>query len=200
MDDYVERKGRMGNARPIFTTSRAVEDMQHMRLMALLGELVRDKGVMKAAKALDVDHRTLTGSLERARLSKRMRLALERALLEGGGTPAAEQRARNDRMEARLDRMQTQHKELRDELRGGLKELSKLSSRLEKLEGQVKEIREDRRAGLKVLRMSLDGVRKYYGVQCRLLEQRLLALEAGGEGTGTGPDNESRGLMSQRRH
>ena len=157
-----------------------------MRLMALLGELVRDKGVMKAAKALDVDHRTLTGSLERARLSKRMRAALEKALLEGGGTPAAEQRARNDKLEARLDELQAQQKELRDELRGGLKGLSKLSSRLEKLEGQVKEMGEDRRAGLKVLRMSLDGVRKYYGVQCRLLEQRLLALEAGSEGAESG--------------
>ena len=144
----------MRDARPIFTRSRAVEDMQHMRLMALLGELVRDKGVMKAAKALDVDHRTLTGSLERARLSKRMRLALERALLEGGGTPAAEQRARNDKLEARLDKLQAQQKELRDELRTGLKRLG----------------------------MSLDGVRKYYAWQRRLIEQRLSALEAGRDG------------------
>ena len=30
--------------------------------------------------------------------------------------------------------------------------------------------------------MSLDGVRKYYGVQRRLIEQRLLALEAGVDG------------------
>ena len=156
-----------------------------MRLMALLGELVRDKGVMKAAKALDVDHRTLTGSLERARLSKRMRAALERALLEGGGTPAAEQRARNDKLESRLDRMQGQLRELREELRSGLRVLHRLEARLNKTEGKVKEMQGDHRAGLKGLRMSLDGVRKNYGVQWRLIEQRLLALEAGGGGAET---------------
>ena len=175
----------MRGSRPIFTSSRAVEDLQHLRLMALLGELVRDKGVMKAAKALDVDHRTLTGSLERARLSKRMRAALEKALLEGGGTPAAEQRARNDKLEARLDTMQGQLKELKEELRV----LNKLEGRLDKLEGQVKEIRETLPSDLKRLRMSLDGVRKYYGVQRRLIEQRLLALEAGRDGV------ESRSLV-----
>ena len=178
VDDYVERKDRMRNARPIFTSSRAVEDLQHLRLMALLGELVRDKGVMKAAKALDVDYRTLTGSLERERLSKRMRLALERALLEGGGTPAAEQRARNDKLEDRLDKMQGQLRELREELRGGLRVLHRLEARFNKTEGKVKEMQGDHRAGLKALRMSLDGVRKYYGVLRRQMEQRLLALEA----------------------
>ena len=176
----------MRDARPIFTSSRAVEDMQHMRLMALLGELVRDQGVMKAAKALDVDHRTLTGSLERQRLSKRMRAAVERALLEGGGTPAAEQRARNDKLEDRLDRMQGQLRELREELRGGLRVLHRLEARLHKTEGKVKEMQGDHRAGVKALRMTLDGVRKYCGVQRGLIEQRLVALEAGGEGTDTG--------------
>ena len=177
----MEKKDRMRDSRPIFTSSRAVEDMQHMRLMALLGELVRDKGVMKAAKALDVDHRTLTGSLERARLSKRMRAALERALLEGGGTPAAEQRARNDKLESRLDKVQGQLRELREELRGGLRVLHRLEVRLHKTEGKVKEMHGNHQAGLKALRMSLDGVRKYYGVQRRLTEERLLALEAGSD-------------------
>ena len=45
---------------------------------------------------------------------------------------------------------------------------------------------EERLPGLKELKMSLDGVRKYYAVQRRLVEQRLLALEAGREGTETG--------------
>ena len=174
-DDHAERKDRMRGSRPIFTSSRAVEDLQHLRLMALLGELVRDKGIMKAAKALDVDHRTLTSSMENGNLSKRMRAALEKALLEGGGTPAAEQRERNDELEARLDTMQGQLKELKEELRV----LNRLEARLEKTEGKVKEMRGDHRAGLKALRMSLDGVRKYYGAQRRLTEERLLALEAG---------------------
>ena len=76
--------------------------MQHMRLMALLGELVRDKGAMKATKELGVDYRTLTVCLETGRLSRRMRGALEKALLEGGGSPAAEQRERNEELEGQL--------------------------------------------------------------------------------------------------
>ena len=179
VDDYVERKDRMRDSRPIFTSSKAVEDLQHMRLMALLGELVRAKGVMKAAQALDVDHRTLTSSLQRQRLSKRMRAALEKALLEGGGTPAAKQRELNDKLEARLDGLQGQLKELKEELRGGLRVLHRLEARLDKTEGKVREMQGDHRAGLKALRMSLDGVREYYGVQRRLTEERLLALEAG---------------------
>ena len=92
----------MKNREPVFEKSRSVQDMQHMRLMALLDELVRDKGVMKACQALGVDYKTLTESLKRGRLSRRMRKVLGKALLEGGGSPAAEQRERNDTLEERL--------------------------------------------------------------------------------------------------
>ena len=50
--------------------SRSVEDLQRVRLMALLRELARDKGVREAAQALDIDHRTLTASLEERTLSR----------------------------------------------------------------------------------------------------------------------------------
>ena len=43
-----------------------------------------------------------------------------------------------------------------------------------------KELKEALPSDLKRLRMSRDGVRKYYGVQRRLIEWRLLELEAGG--------------------
>ena len=75
----------MNTGKPVFEKSRSVQDMQHMRLMALLNELVRDKGVMKATQLLGVDYKTLTASMERGRLSRRMRSVLEKALLEGGG-------------------------------------------------------------------------------------------------------------------
>ena len=106
----------MRTGRPGLEKSRSVEDMHHMRLMALLNELVRDKGVMKAAEALDVDHRTLTSSMQRGRLSRRMRVALDKALLEGAGSPAAEQRGRIDEHEGRIkaveDRVDAVEKEL----------------------------------------------------------------------------------------
>ena len=92
----------MREKEPVFEKSRSVQDMQHMRLMALLNELVRDKGVMKVTQLLGVDYKTLTASMERGRLSRRMRSVLEKTLLEGGGSPAAEQRERNDALEGRL--------------------------------------------------------------------------------------------------
>ena len=104
-----------------------------MRLMALLGELVRDKGVMKAAESLDVDHRTLTSSLESGSLSRRMRVALEKALLEGGGSPAAEQRERNDKLEGRVK-----------EVEGKVESLGKdMSKGLSAVRGDVKALKGD---------------------------------------------------------
>ena len=110
----------MKSREPVFEKSRSVEDMQHMRLMALLGELVRDKGVMRAAEALDVDHRTLTSSLESGNLSRRMRVALEKALLEGGGSPAAEQRERNDELEGMVKEVDGRVDALGKDLHKGL--------------------------------------------------------------------------------
>ena len=93
----------MKSREPVFEKSRSVEDVQHMRLMALLSELVRDRGVMKATEALGVDYRTLTASIKSGRLSRRMRSALQKSLLEGGGSPAREQRERHDELEGRLE-------------------------------------------------------------------------------------------------
>ena len=118
---------------PVFEKSRSVEDLEHMRLMALLRELVRDKGVMKAAEVLEVDYRTLTSSLESGRLSRRMRTALDKALLEGGGSPAAEQRERNDRLEGGLK-----------EVKGSVDELGKAVNKgLAGVQGDVKALRDD---------------------------------------------------------
>ena len=63
--------------------SRSVEDLHHLRLMALLDELVQDKGVTRAARELGVNYRTISGSLESGRLSRRMRTALSQALRAG---------------------------------------------------------------------------------------------------------------------
>ncbi len=42
---------------PEIEKSTNIEDLHHLRLMALLDELLRDKGARKAAAAVDVDHR-----------------------------------------------------------------------------------------------------------------------------------------------
>ena len=75
---------------------------------------------MKAAESLGVDHRTLTASLESGNLSRRMRVALEKALLEGGGSPAAEQRERNDSLEGQVKEVDGKVDALGKELHKGL--------------------------------------------------------------------------------
>ena len=131
----------MESKMPVIEKSRNVEDLQHMRLMALLSELVRDKGPRRAAQEMDVDHRTLTSSLESGRLSRRMQVALEKALLAGGGSPALEQRERNDRLEGRLKDVERQVKSLGSEVSKGLGAV----------QGDVKALREEHSQGMRRL-------------------------------------------------
>ena len=128
----------MSDREPIFEKSRRVEDVQHLRLMTLLDELVRDKGVMRAARDLSVDRRTLNVALETGQLSRRMRGTLEKALLEGGGSPAAEQRHRSDALEERVKELEGTVREMGGELNRGLAavgdEVKTLKGRVERLE------------------------------------------------------------------
>ena len=143
----------MKSREPVFEKSRSVEDLEHMRLTALLRELVREKGKRKAAEALDVDHRTLVGSLKRGRLSRRMRVSLDKALLEGGGSPAAEQRERNDDLEERVKNV-----EGRVEAQG-----KGMSKGFAAVQGDVKAVKNELAQGL------------------RQVGQRLTKLEGGGD-------------------
>ena len=130
----------MKSREPVFEKSTSVENVHNMRLTALLRELVRDKGKRKAAEALDVHHRTLVGSLKSGRLSRRMRLALEKALLEGGGSPAAEQRERNDEQGGRL-------KELEGKVEAQGKDMNKgfvaVQDDVKAVRGDVKALRDE---------------------------------------------------------
>ncbi len=136
----------MKSREPVFEKSRSVEDVHHLRLMALLRELVRNKGVMKATQELNVDYRTLTNSLKDGRLSRRMRQALEKALLEGGGSPAAEQRERNDGLEEELK-----------EVKGQVEALGKEAARgVAAVRGEVKALG-DRQAGFERRLSQVEG-------------------------------------------
>ena len=53
--------------KPVFGKSNSVEDMQHVRLMALLQELEREHGRKGAAAVLSLDHWTLSASGSAAR-------------------------------------------------------------------------------------------------------------------------------------
>ena len=136
----------MAQQRPGIDRSESIEDLHHLRLMALLDEQVRYKGPRRAAADLGVDHRTLTASLKRGKLSRRMRMVLDQALLDGAGSPAQEQRQRNDELAGRLERVEGQV----DEMGQGLSavqgevnalgndhagDLHRVESRLERIEG-----------------------------------------------------------------
>ena len=72
--------------------SRSLENLHHLRLMALLRELMSQHGRKETAELLGIDPRTLDTCLERRALSRRVQGELERVLLSGGSSAAARQR------------------------------------------------------------------------------------------------------------
>ena len=106
-------------------SSRSLDSLRHMRLMALLRDMIEAEGRVQAA-ALGVNYRTLVRHEETGRLTDRMSDSLERHLLLGGGSAAAQQR---DRVDALVERVSA----LERELRGGL----------EAVVGEVKAFREE---------------------------------------------------------
>ena len=107
-------------------SSRSLDSLREMRLKALLGDMIDAEDGAKAAEALGVSYRTVSRAVESGRLTARMSAALERHLLLGGGSAAAQQR---DRVDALVERVSA----LERELRGGL----------EAVVGEVKAFREE---------------------------------------------------------
>ncbi len=97
--------------------SKAVENMCHMRIMALLQELVRKRGPRGAARVLEIDPKTVGESIRTGQLSRRTRDALERALQEDMGSAAERQRERDEKLEARVDAVEQGQDDLGKELR-----------------------------------------------------------------------------------
>ena len=96
--------------------SRSLENLRHMRLMALLRDMIDTEGGEKAAQALGVSYRTVSRTIESDRLTERMSAVLERHLLLGGGSAAAQQRKSIKALEKRVG-------ELEEGLGSGLEEL-----------------------------------------------------------------------------
>ena len=94
-------------------SSRSLDSLRHMRLMALLRNMIDDGGKVKAAKALGVNYRTVSKAVRSGTLTDRMSDALE-------------QQERVAALEQRVDAMEK-------ELRGGL----------EAVVGEVKAFREE---------------------------------------------------------
>ena len=114
--------------------SRDVENIHHMRLMALLQELVREKGYKGAARVLEIDPQTVTDSAKTGRLTRRVRDSLERALQEGVGSAAERQRKRNEELEGRVEGLAGEVKGVAGEVESLGKEVRR---RLSGIEGAV---------------------------------------------------------------
>lgn len=87
---------------------QSVEDVHHLRLMALLHDLVRERKLKGAAAELGVDPRTLAASVGRGTLSPLMRVTLERRLLADGEAAATQQREETQALAQRVERLETQ--------------------------------------------------------------------------------------------
>ena len=120
--------------------SKDVENIHHMRLMALLQELVREKGYKGAARVLEIDPQTVTDSAKTGRLTRRVRDSLERALQEGVGSAAERQRKRNEELEERVDGLAGAIKGVAGEVETLGKEVRR---RLSAIEGEVAALRRD---------------------------------------------------------
>ena len=97
-------RGEMGKDEegPYPDESRSIEDLRHMRLMALLRDMIDSETGEKATKALGTNYRTVSRAVESGRLTERMIAELELHLLLGGGSAAAQQREIIGALEERL--------------------------------------------------------------------------------------------------
>ena len=147
----------MRQAEPVIEDSSVVEDVHHLRLTALLHELVRTKGNRGAASAMGIDPRTVASCMKTRRLSWRVREALEQGLQSGAGSAAARQRKRNDALEGRIEEME-------GKLRSGIEDVrADVAGKVEALrEEQAKAMRhvERRLVRLEAGRSAQDGIER----------------------------------------
>ena len=108
-------------------SSRSLESLREMRLLALLRDMIDADGQARTAQVLGVGYRTLKRTVESGRLTERMAAALERLLLLGGGSAAARERERVDALERRVkglaEEMHAGFDEVRSAVDAGLKAL-----------------------------------------------------------------------------
>ena len=73
----------MNVKQPGIEKNRRIEDLHDLRLKTLLDDLVGDNAASRPTADLDVGHRTLAASPGGGRRTRRIQVALDRALLAG---------------------------------------------------------------------------------------------------------------------
>ncbi len=82
--------------------TRRLDSLRHMRLLALLHDMIDAGDGATTAAALGVSYRTVSRAVRSGTLTDRMASALERHLLLGGGSAAAQQREQVENLEKRV--------------------------------------------------------------------------------------------------
>ena len=100
--------------------TRSVENVHHLRLMALLRDLVREMGTMQVAETLGVDRKTVWRGMSAGRLSPRLADAMELLLLEEGVADSARQLERIESLEGRVEEVVGDVNALREDVRGAI--------------------------------------------------------------------------------
>lgn len=130
----------------VITGSEDEEEEHVERLMALLHELVRKKGGRKgAARTLGIDRRTVGACMDGGGLTWRLREALERALREGTGSAADQQRKRNDALKRSVEALGKELHDTRDAVMGEIGKLREVQDqRWESLEQRLARVEAQR--------------------------------------------------------
>lgn len=103
--------------------SRGVEDLQRVRLRALLSNLVRDVGRAEAAVLLGVNYKTVSRAMESEDLTDRMSDALEWLLLTGGVPVLKRHSERIEGLEQGMQGLADRLDALEKEMRNGFEEV-----------------------------------------------------------------------------
>ena len=119
--------------------SRSLDCLREMRLVALLRDMIDANSVEWAAQTLDVSYRTVARTAQSGRLTARMDAELERHLLLGGGSAAAQQRERMKALEEVVRALGEQINALDEGLKNGLEELRRVVEK--EVAGPSQEIR-----------------------------------------------------------
>ena len=128
----------MESSEKVITEGGDADEEYVLRLKALLHDLVRTKGRIRAAEELGLDPRTVGACMDGEGMSWRVREALERGLQEGAGSAAARQRKRNDALERRVEKLEKELHQGLDAVKGEVKTLGEEQGRaLAKIEEKL---------------------------------------------------------------
>ena len=144
--------------------TRSLENLHELRLMALLLDVIREKGRMEAADRLGVNYKTLARAVETGSLSPRMSHALDRLLLSRESKAMAAQQERIAALEGRVEGLEQKIKsslgKVRAFVEGQVKALGEEHTRaLRQLERRVAEVggRADGRSEQGLMRVQQAG-------------------------------------------